>query len=178
MANRWRKNGNSDRFIFLGSKITVDGGCSNEIKICLLLGRKAMTNLDSIFKSRDITFPANVHVVKAMIFPIVMYRYERQTIKRLNAKELMPLNCIAGEVSWKTRRSNQSILKEINPEYSSEGLMLKPQYFGHSCKEPTHWKRLWCWERLKAGGEGDYRGWDGWMASLTQLTWVWANSRR
>ena len=83
-------------------------------------------------------------------------------------------------VPWKTRRSNQSILKEINPEYSLEGLMLKlkPQYFGHSCKEPTHWKRLWCWERLKVEGEGDKRGWDGWMASLTQLTWVWANSRR
>ena len=81
-------------------------------------------------------------------------------------------------VPWTARRSNQSVLKKINPEYSSEGLMLKPQYFGHSCKEPTHWKRLWYWERLKAGGEGDYRGWDGWMASLTQLTWVWANSRR
>ena len=160
MANRWRKNGNSDRFIFLGSKITVDGGCSNEIKICLLLGRKAMTNLDSIFKSRDITFPANVHVVKAMIFPIVMYRYERQTIKRLNAKELMPLNCIAGEVSWKTRRSNQSILKVINLECSLKGLMLKLQYFGHLSEEPTRWKRPWCWERVKVG-EGNDRGWDG-----------------
>ena len=87
------------RFIFLGSKITVDGGCSHEIKICLLLGRKAMTNLDSVFKSRDITFPTKVLVGKAMNFPIGMYRCERWTIKRLNAKELMTLNCIAGEVS-------------------------------------------------------------------------------
>ena len=86
-------------FIFLGSEITVDGGCSHEIKICLLLGRKAMTNLDSIFKSRDITFPTKVHVLKAMIFPIVMYRCEMWTIKRLNAKELMPSSFIAGEVS-------------------------------------------------------------------------------
>ena len=137
-----------------------------------------MTNLDSIFKSRDITFPANVHVVKAMIFPIVMYRYERQTIKRLNAKELMPLNCIAGEVSWKTRRSNQSILKEINPENSLEGLMLKFQYLATWCNESTHWESPWCQGRLRAGGEGGDRGWDGEMATLTQWTWVWANSRR
>ena len=87
------------KFIFLDSKITADGDCSHKIKICLLLGRKAMTNLDSIFKSRDITFPTKVHVVKALIFPIVMYRCEKWTIKRLNAKELMPSNCIAGEVS-------------------------------------------------------------------------------
>ena len=83
-------------FIFGGSKITSDGDLSHEIKRCLLLGRRLVTNLDSIFKSRDITFPANVHVVKAMIFPIVMYRYERQTIKRLSAKELMLLNCGVG----------------------------------------------------------------------------------
>ena len=81
-------------------------------------------------------------------------------------------------VPWIARRSNQSILKEISPECSLEGLMLKLklQYFGHSCEESTHWKRLWCWERLKAGGEGDDGGWDGWMASPTQWTWVWVNS--
>ena len=80
-------------------------------------------------------------------------------------------------VPWTARRPNQSLLKEINPEYSLEGLMLKLQHFGHWCKELTHWKRPSCWETLKAG-EGDDRGWDGWMASLTQWTWVWANSRR
>ena len=81
---------------------------------------------------------------------------------------------------WTARRSNQSVLKEINPDYLLEGLMLKLklQYFGHRCKETTHWKRPWCLERLRAGGEGDDRGWDGWMALLTQWTWVWANSTR
>ena len=83
-------------------------------------------------------------------------------------------------VPWTTRRSNQSILKEISSEYSFEGLMLmlKLQYFGHLMQKPTHWKRPWCWERFRVGGEGDDRGWDGWMASLTQWTWVWANSWR
>ena len=81
-------------------------------------------------------------------------------------------------VPWTARRSNQSILKEINPEYSLEGLMLKLNTLASSCKELTHWKRPWCWEGLKAGGEGDDRGWDGWMASLTQWTWVWASSVR
>ena len=95
----------------------------------------------------------------------------------------MLLNCGVGEDSWESltaRRSNQSILKEISPEYSLEGLMLKLklQYFGLSCEELTHWKRPWCWERLKAGGEGDDRGWDGWMASPTQRTWVWVSSGR
>ena len=82
-------------------------------------------------------------------------------------------------VPWTSRRLNQSSLKEINPEYSLEGLMLKLklQYFGHWCEEPTHWKRTWCWERLKAGGEGDDREWDGWMESLTRWTWVWTSSR-
>ena len=99
MANRWGNSGNSVRLYFLGSKITADGDCSHEIKRRLLLGRKVMTNLENILKSRDITFPTKVHVVKALIFPIVMYRCEKWTIKRLNAKELMPSNCIAGEVS-------------------------------------------------------------------------------
>ena len=95
----------------------------------------------------------------------------------------MLLNCGVGEDSWRVpwtaRSSNQSILKEISPEYSLEGLMLKLKlkYFGHWCEELTYWKRPWCWERLKAGGEGDNRGWDGWMASPTRWTWVWVNSR-
>ena len=150
-----------------GSKITVDGDCSHEIKRYLLLGRKAMTNLDSILKSRDITLPTKVRLVKAMVFPVVMYWCESWTIKkgecwRIDAFEqwcwrrLLRVCC--------TERSNQSIPKEINPEYSLEGQKLKLQYFVYLIKELTHWKRPWCWERFKAGGEGDNRGWDGWMA--------------
>ena len=124
-------------FIFLGSKITADGDCSHEIKRCLLLGRKLMTNLDSILKSRDITLPRKVHVVKAMVFPIVKYGCESWTMKkaerqRIDAFELWCWRRLL-RVPWTARRSNQSILKEIRPEYSLEGLMLKLklQYFGH-----------------------------------------------
>ena len=122
-------------FIFLGSKITADGDCSHEIKRRLLLGRKAMTNLDSVFKSRDITLRTKFHRVKAMVFPVVMYGCERWTIKRSSDEEFMLLNCGVGEdlrVPWTARRVNQSILKEISPECSLEGLMLKLklQYFG------------------------------------------------
>ena len=170
-------------FIFLGSKITADGDCSHEIKRCLLLGRKAMTNLDGILKSRDITLPTKVRLVKAMVFPVVMYGCESWTIKkaehqRIDAFELWCLRRLL-RIPWTARRSNQSILKEMSPEYSLEGLMLKLklQYFGPWCQELTHWKRPWCWERLKAEGEGGNRGWDGWMASLTCWTWVWATSR-
>ena len=122
-------------FIFLDSKITVDSDCSHKIKRCLLLGRNAMTNLDSVLKSRDITLPTKVHIVKAMVFPMVMYGYESWKMKKAE-QELMLLNCVAEEdslkIPWAARRSNQSILKEINPEYSLEGLMLnlKLQYFG------------------------------------------------
>ena len=124
-------------FIFLGSKITADSDCSHEIKRCLLLRRKVMTNLDSIFKSRDIILPTKVHLVKAMVFPVVMYGYESWSIKkayrqRIDAFELWFWRRLL-RVPWTARRSNQSILKEINPEYSLEGLMLKLklQYFGH-----------------------------------------------
>ena len=122
-------------FIFLGSKITADGDCSHEIKRHLLLERKAMTNLDSILKSGDITLPTKVRIVKLMIFPVVMYRCENWTIKkaecqRIDAFELWCWRRLL-RVPWTARRSNQSILKEINPECSLEGLMLKLQYFGH-----------------------------------------------
>ena len=124
-------------FIFLDSKITADGDCSHEIKRCLLPGRKAMTNLDSILKSRDITLPTKVHLVKAMVFPVVMYGSECWTIekvehRRIDAFELWCWIRLLG-VPWRARRSNQSILKEISPEYSLEGLMvkLKLQYFGY-----------------------------------------------
>ena len=122
-------------FIFLGFKITADGDCSHEIKRHLLLGRKSMTNLDSLLKSRDITLPTKVHLVKAMVFPVVMYGCESWTIKKaerqiIDAFELWCWKRLL-RVPWTARRSNQSILKEINTEYSLEGLMLKLQYFGH-----------------------------------------------
>ena len=131
-------------FILAGSQITADGDCSHEIKRCLLLGRKVMTNLVSILKSRDITLPTKVHLVKAMVFSVVMYGYESWTIKkaehwRLDAFELWCWRRLL-RVPWTTRRSNQSILKEISSEYSLEGLMLKVklQYFGHLMLRP------WC----------------------------------
>ena len=124
-------------FIFLGSKITADGDCSHNTKRCLLLGRKVMTNLDNILQSRDITLPTKVCLVKAMVFPVVMYGYESWTIKkaecqRIDAFELWCWRRLF-RVPWTARRSNQSILKEISPRYSLEGLMLKLklQYFGH-----------------------------------------------
>ena len=124
-------------FIFLGSKITADGDCSHEIKTCLLLGRKAMTNLDSILRNRDITLPTKVHLVKATVFPVIMYECESWTIKKaehwkIDAFELWCWRRLL-RVPWTARRSNKSILKEISPGCSLEGLMLKLklQYFGH-----------------------------------------------
>ena len=133
MGKQW----NQWEFILGGSKITVDGDCSHEIKRCLLLGRKVMTNLDSILKSRDITLQTKVHLVKAMVSPVVMYGCERWTIKKaehqkIDAFELWCWRRLL-RVPWTARRSSQSILKEISPKYSLEGLMLKLniQYFGH-----------------------------------------------
>ena len=150
-------------FIFLGFKITADGDCSHEIKRHLLFGRKAMTKLDSILKSRDISLPTKIHQVKAMVFQAVRYGCESWTIKkaehwRIDASELWCWRRLL-RVLWSARISNQSILKEISPEYSLEGLMLKLkfQYLATWCEEMAHWKRPWCWERLKAGGEGDDR---------------------
>ena len=124
-------------FVSLGSKITADGDCSHEIKRSLLLGRKAMTDLDSILKRRDITLPTKVHLVKTMVFPVVMYGCESWTIKkdehrRIDASEMWCWKRLL-RVPWTARKSNQLILKEISPEYSLRGLMLKPklQYFGH-----------------------------------------------
>ena len=141
-----------------------------------------MTNLDSIFKSRYITLPTKVYLAKAMVFPVVMCGCESWTImkaehQRIDAFELWCWRRLL-RIPWTAKRSNQSILKEISPEYSLEGLMLKLklQFFGHLMQNQTHWKRPWSWERLKAGGEGDNRGWDVWMASLTWWTWVWASS--
>ena len=141
-----------------------------------------MTNLDSILKSRDITLPTKVRLVKAMVFPVIMYGCKCWTVKKAECQRIdaFELGCWRRllRVPWTTRRSNQSILKEINPGCSLEGLMLKLklQYMATSCEELTHWKRPWCWEGLGAGGEGDCRGWDVWMASPTQRTWIWVNS--
>ena len=134
MGNRWGNSGNIVR-LFLGSKITADGDCSHEIKRHLLLGRKVMTNLDSILKSRDITLPTKVHLVKAMVFPVVMYEFESWTRKkterlRIDAFEVWYWRRLL-RVPWIARRSNQSILKEISPGIALEGMMLKLklQYF-------------------------------------------------
>ena len=173
MTNRRGNNGNSRDFIFLGSKITADGDCSHEIKRCLLLGRKAMTNLDSILKSRDITLPTKVHLVKAMVFPVVMYGCESWTIKkaehrRIDALELWWWRRFL-RVSWTARRSNQSILKEISPEYSLEGvtLKLKLQYFGH-----LMWRTDSLEKTLMLGKiEARRRGWQRmrWLDGITIL---------
>ena len=169
-------------FIFLGSKITADGDCSHEIKRHLLLGRKAMTNLDSILKSRDITLSTKVHTVKAMVFPVVMYECESWTIKktecwRIDAFESWCWRRLL-RVPWTARRSNLLILKEICSEYSLEGLMLKPklQYFGHLMQRTDSLEKTLMLGKIE-GGEEDHRGWDGWMVSLTRRTWIWVSSR-
>ena len=161
MVNGWRNSGNSGRLFFWGgacSKITADSDCSHEIKRRLLLGRKVLTNLDSILKCRDITLPTKVHLVKAMVFPAVMYGCESWTIKKaehhkINAFELL-------RVPWTARRSNQSILKKINPEYSLEGLMLKlkHQYFGYLMWRAHSLEKTLMLGLLRAGGEGGNRG--------------------
>ena len=142
-----------------------------------------MTKLDSILKSRDITLSTKVHLFKAMVFPVVMYGCESWTIKkaehwRIDAFELWCWRRLL-RVPWTARKSNQYILKEISPEYSLEGLNFSWNFntLAIWCEELTHWERPWCWERLRTGGEGDDRGWDGCMASPTQWTRVWVDSR-
>ena len=159
MGNRWGKSGNSVRLYFLGgSKITADGDCSHEIKRCLLLGRKVMINLDSILKNRDITLPTKVHLVKAMVFPVVLYGCESWAVKkaehrRIDAFELWCWRRLL-RVPWTARSSNQSILKEISPGYSLEGLMLKLklQYFGHLMRRVDSLEKI-----LMLGGIGGRR---------------------
>ena len=161
-------------FILGGSKITADGDCSHEIKRCLLLGRKTMVNLDSILKIRDITLPTKVHLVNAMVFPVVIYGFESWTIKkterwRIDAFKLWCWRRLF-RVSWIARRSNQSILKEISPEYSLKGLMLKLkfQYFGHLI-----WRTYPLEKTVMLGNiEGTrIRGWQRmrWLDGITNL---------
>ena len=145
-------------FIFLGSKITADGDCSHEIKRCLLLGRKVMTNLDSIFKIRDITLPTKVRLVKAMVFPVVMYGCESWTVKkaerqRIDAFKLWSWRRLL-RVPWTAKRSNQSILKEISPGISLQGMMLKLklQYFGHLMRRADSLEKT-----MMLGGTGGRR---------------------
>ena len=148
MANIWGIVETVADFIFLGSKITPDGDCSHEIKRRLLLGRKVMTNLDSILKSRDITLPTKVHLVKVIVFPVVMYRCESWTVKKAESQRIDAFDLWCWRrllrVPWTERRSNQSILKEISTEYSWEGLMLKLklQYFGHLMQRTDSFEKI------------------------------------
>ena len=155
----------------LSSQITADSDWSHEIKRHLLLGRKAMTNLDSLLKSKDITLRTKFLIVKAMVFPAVMYGCESWALKKAEHQRIgaFELWCWGRFwLPWTARRSNQSILKEVNPEYSLEGLRSwNSNTLAIWCEELTHWKRPKCWERLKAKGEGSARGWDGWIASPT-----------
>ena len=171
-------------FILWGSKITADGDCSHVIKRCLLLGRKALTNLNSILKSTDITLPTKFHLVKAVFSSGHVWIWD------LNYKESWaPKNwCFwtvvlektlesSLRVLWTARRSNQPILKEsvLNIHWKDCCWGWSSNTLATWCEKLTHWKRPWCWERLKVGEEGDDRGWDGWMASPTWWTWVWVS---
>ena len=173
MANRWVNSGNSVRLYFGGFNITADGECSHEIQRHLLLRRKVMTNLHSILKSRDISLPTKVHLVKATVFPVVMDGCESWTIKKAKCRRIdaFELWCWRRHlrVPWTARRSNQSILKVISPEYSLEGLMLKLklQYFGPLAKNRLIWKdpdagKDWRWEE-KGTTEDEMVGWHHWL---------------
>ena len=185
MTNRWGNNGNSDKLYFGGLQNHCRWWLQPWNSKTLALWKKIMTNLDSIFKSGDITLPTKVCLVKAMVFSAVMYGCKNWTVKkaehqRIDAFELRCWRRLL-RVSWTTRRSNQSILEEINPECSLErlsGWSWNSNTLANWCEELIDLKRPWCWERLKAGGEGDDKGWDGWMVSPTQWTWIWVNSRR
>ena len=161
-------------FIFLGSKITVDYNCNHEIKRHLLLGREARTSLDSILKSRDNTLPTKVHILKAMVFPVVMYGCESWTIKKAECRKNWCLQTVVLEKTLESPLESKKIkpvhLKGNQPwifigrtDAETEASILLTIW----CKQLTHLKRPWCWERLKVGGEEENRGWDGWMASLT-----------
>ena len=164
MANRGTNVEAVTDFIFLGVKIPANSDCSNESKRCLLLGRKAMTNLDSVLKSRDISLLTKVWIVQDMIFPVVIYVCESLTIKKTAhcSIDIFEFWCWRRllRVPWTARRSIQSILKAINPEYSWNDWCWSwiSNTLTNWCKELTHWKRLWCWERMKAKGEGGGRG--------------------
>ena len=170
-------------FIFAGSKITADGDCSHEIKRHLLLGRKVMTNLDNILKGRDITPPTKVCLVKAMVFPVVIYGCESWTIRKAEHRriDVFELWCWRRllRVPWTARRSNQSILKETSPEYSLEGLMLKlkRQYFGHLMQRTVSFEKTLILGKIE-GRRRRGRQRLRWLDGVTDsVDWVWVNSR-
>jgi len=157
----WQIDGETvSDFIFVGTRITADGDCSHEIKRCLLLGRKVMTNLDSILKSRDTALPTRVHLVKAMVFPVVMYGCESWIIKKIECQRVDALELWCSKrllrAHWTARRSNQSILKEISPEYSLEGLMLKLKlrFLGHLMRRAHSFEKT----LMLGNTEGERRG--------------------
>ena len=159
--------------IFLGSKITLDGDCNHEIKRCLLLGRKEIINLDSVFKRKDITLPIKVRMVKAMVFPVVMYGCESWKIKKAEHQELMHLNCGTRKDSWEFPGQQRD---QTNQSQRKSTLNIHWKDWGWSsntvvtwCEVPTHWKRLWFWERLRPEGERDDKGRDGWIASTNSM---------
>ena len=164
MANKWETVETVRDFIFLGSKITADGDWSHEIKRCLLLGRKAMINLDSVLKSRDITLSTKVRLVKAMIFPVVMCGCESWTIRKAECRRIDAFELCCWRrllrVPWTARRSNQSILKEISPEYSLERLMLKLrlQYFSHLMRRTDSLEKTLMLGKIEGRRRGDNRG--------------------
>ena len=166
---------------FLGLTITAGRDCSHEIKRRLLLGRKAITSLDNILKSRDVTLPTKVHIVKASLYSCHVWMGEldlkKAELQRIDAFKLWYWRRLL-RVPQTARRSIQSILREISPEYSLQGLMLKLklQYFGHLMQRTDSFEKTLLLERLKAGREGDDRGWAGWMATPTPWTWVWVSS--
>ena len=167
MANRWGNNGNSDRLYFLGSKITADSDCSHEIKTLVPWKKSYDQPKQHIIKKQRYYFANKVHLVKAMVFPVVMYGCKIWTIKKaecqgIDAFELWCWRRLL-RVPWIARRSSQSVLKAISPEYSLEDWCWRwsSSTLATWLEELTHWKRPWSWERLKAGGQGDDRGWDG-----------------
>ena len=161
-------------FIFLGSKITVDSDCSHEIKRCCLLGRKAMINLDSILKSRDITFPTKVHIVKATVFPVVMYRCESWTINKAERRKTDASELWVGENFIESLALDSKEIKPVNPKGNQLWIFIRrtdteaevPILWWPDAKTQLTGKKPWCWEKLRAVGEGGDRGWDGWMVSL------------
>ena len=177
MANRWGINANSQRLYFLGLQNHCRWWLQPWNKKMLAPRKKSYDQPRQQLKNRDITLPTKVHIIKAMVFPVVMYGCESWTVKKAEHQRIDAFGMLL-ESLLDCKETQQSILKEISPEYSLEGLTLKLklQYFGHMMRRAHSLEKTWCWERLKAGGEWDDRGWDGWMALLTQWTWVWVNS--
>ena len=182
MGNRWGNSGNSDRLYFLWLQSHCRWWLQPWDWKTFTPWKDSYDQPRQHIKKQSITFPTKVRLVKARGFAVVMYRCESWTVKKAEHRRIDAFELWCGRrllrAPWTLRRSNQSILKEISPGCSLEGLMLKLklQYIGHLMKRADSFEKPWCWERLRAGGEGDDRAWDGWRASLTQWTWIWVNS--